>query len=531
MLGPGLNVLTGETGAGKTVIVGSIGLLTGARAPSAAVREGAEKAVVEGLFVSGDEEWVVRRELWRDRTNRCYLDGSMATLRTLRERAAGHVAIHGQHEDQRLLERATQRAMLDAYAGATELAERVAAASSRLEELERERERSEARRSERDERLGYLRSQVEEIEAAGIEPGEEEELETELRRLRHSQERAALAGELCQGLERAEGSVLSGLGTTARSLERLAGLDPELAPAARRLEDARYELEDLARQIERYLESIEHDPGRLAALEDRRDLVFRLGRKHGGGVEEILERSRAMAREIEELDRERTRERSLGDEIAAARRELAEAAAALADARETGADRLEEAVRGRLADLGMGTGALEIRLDRTPDPGGLPYHGERYAWTRAGLERVEFLIAPNVGEPSRPLSAIASGGELSRTLLALEAALAEADRTPTLVFDEVDAGLGGAAARLVAVQLAEVARHHQVMVVTHLAAIAAMADRHLVAEKSLTGGRSVSSVRSVTGDERVREVSRLLGGDPDRDVSRHHAEELLGGAR
>lgn len=527
-LGTGLNVLTGETGAGKSVIVESISLLVGGRAAATVIREGAERAVVEGLLSGDGEEWVARREVWRDRSNRCYMDGSMATVRTLKERAGGHVAIHGQHEDQRLLERAAQRQILDAYAGAFALAERVAKAARRLLELERERTDTEARRSEREARLEYLRSQVEEIDAADLEPGEEAVLESGTRRLRHSEERAILAGELCEGLERAEGSVLSLLAALTRRVERLAGLDPDVAEPARRMVDVRYELEDLARELERYAVTIEHDPEQLAEIEARRDLLFRLSRKHGGTALEVIQRAKTMTGEIDELERERTRERSLGTDIDLARDGLAEAAGALADARETAADRLQESVRGRLADLGMGEGVLQVRLDRTPDPEGLPYQGDRFAWTGGGLERVQFLIAPNVGEPPRPLSEIASGGELSRTLLALEAALAEADRTPTLVFDEVDAGIGGASAHLVARQLADVARHHQVIVVTHLAAIAAVADRHLMAEKSVAGGRSVTVVRAVSGEERVREVSRLLGGDPDRDVSRHHAEELLG---
>ncbi|MGH7571173.1 MAG: DNA repair protein RecN [Gemmatimonadota bacterium] len=530
-LGPGLNVLTGETGAGKSVIVESIGLLVGGRAAATAIREGADRAVVEGLFSDDGEEWVARREVWRDRSNRCYLDGSMATARTLKERAGVHVAIHGQHEDQRLLERGAQREILDAWAGASALAERVARAARRLEALESERSDAMARSSEREARLEYLRSQVAEIDAADLEPGEEEELDLETRRLRHSEERAVLAGELCEGLEQAETSVLPLLAVLTRSMEKLAGLDPDMAEATRRLGDARYELEDLARELERYGETIEHDPERLAEIEARRDLLFRLRRKHGGTVEEVIGQGANMTREIDELERARARESSLGADIHLTRDDLADAAGALADARETAADRLQESVRGRLADLGMGEGMLQVRLERTPDSEGLPYQGERFAWTTGGLERVQFLIAPNVGEPPRPLSEIASGGELSRTLLALEAALAEADRTPTLVFDEVDAGIGGASAHLVARQLAEVARHHQVIVVTHLAAIAAVADRHLIAVKSVAGGRSVTGVRSVSGEERVREVSRLLGGDPDRDVSRHHAEELLGDLR
>ncbi len=531
-LGPGLNVLTGETGAGKTVIVESILLLVGGRASASVVREGADHATVEGLFTGQDgEEWVVRREVWRDRTNRCYLDGAMATARSLRERAEGRVAIHGQHEDQRLLERGAQREILDAFAGATDLAERVAAAAIALDTLRRERSEIAARSAERENRSQYLRSQVEEIVAAGLEPGEEETLAADARLLAHSAERARLAAEAHAALGGGDAPVGEILGTIGRALDRLAELDPELGAAARRANDARYEIEDLARDLQRYAAAVDHDPGRLAGIEARRDLLFRLRRKHGRTVEEILELAESMTAEIGALEREGARERSLDGEIGSARKELEAAAVALADAREAGADRLEGAVRGRLADLGMGDGTFHVRLERSPDPAGVEYGGEPCACGRGGLERVVFLIAPNPGEPLRPLVEIASGGELSRTLLALEAALAEADRTPTLVFDEVDAGIGGATAHLVARQLAEVARHHQVVVVTHLAAIAAAADRHLVAAKATRGGRSVTEVRAVDGEERVREVSRLLGGDPERDVSRHHAEEMLGGIR
>ncbi|HKY59978.1 MAG TPA: DNA repair protein RecN [Gemmatimonadota bacterium] len=531
-LGPGLNVLTGETGAGKSVIVESIGLLAGGRASASVVRDGADHATVEGLFSDGaGEEWVVRREVWRDRTNRCYLDGAMATARSLRERADGQVAIHGQHEDQRLLERGAQREILDAFAGATTLAERVAEAVGVLEALRRERSGIEARGAERETRSRYLRSQVEEIEAAELEPGEEETLAADARLLGHSAERARLAAETHAALETGDAPVGEVLAAVVRSLDRLAELDPEMAPAARRANDARYEIEDLARDLDRYARAVDHDPERLGRIEARRDLIFRLRRKHGRTVEEILDLSESMAAEIRELEREAARERSLDGEIGTARKELETAAVALADAREAGADRLEEAVRGRLAELGMGEGIFRVRLERAPDPAGVEYDGEPRACGRGGLERVVFLIAPNPGEALRPLAEIASGGELSRTLLALEAALAEADRTPTLIFDEVDSGIGGAAAHLVARQLADVARHHQVVVVTHLAAIAAVADRHLVAVKGLRDGRSVTEVRAVEGEERVREVSRLLGGDPERDVSRHHAEEMLGGIR
>jgi DNA repair protein RecN (Recombination protein N) len=315
-----------------------------------------------------------------------------------------------------------------------------------------------------------------------------------------------------------------------RKLDRLVELDPATAGLAERLASTRYEIVDMARELSGYADAVDHDPARLAAAEERRELLFRLKRKHGAGtVAELIERGGAMAVELAELDRSSARRAEVGAEREARRAELAEAAAELSDARETGADRLEKAVRERLSALGMGEGRLIVSLGRRPDPGGVEWAGERYAWSRAGLEEVSFRIAPNPGEAARPLAQIASGGELSRVLLAIKSALAEVDRVPTLVFDEIDAGIGGVVAHHVARQLRSVARHHQVVVVTHLAQIAAAADRHLLVEKSPLEGRTVTTVRAVAGEERVREVSRLLGGDPEREVSRHHAEELLAG--
>jgi DNA repair protein RecN (Recombination protein N) len=529
-LGAGLNVLTGETGAGKSILVDSLSLLLGSRASSDAIREGAERAVVEGLFDVEGEESVVRREIHRDRTNRCYLDGAVATARMIQERTERWVDLHGQHEDQLLVRPAAQRALLDGFAGSTELAERVTDLADALAGLEREAEDLGRAEAERSSRSDYLRAQVAELESAALEPGEEEELEARARLLAHGEERMRLAGEVFEALEGADRSLVSTLATLGRRLERLVELDPSAANLAERLTATRHELGDVARELAAYVESVDHDPRRLAAAEERRELLFRLRRKHGAAtVAELVERAVAMGAELAGLERSTRRESELEGERAALRAELEEAAGRLADAREAGADRLEAAARERLAALGMGEGRLIVEFARRPDPQGLAWSGERYGWTRAGIEDVSFRIAPNPGETARPLSQIASGGELSRVILALKAALAAADRVPTLVFDEIDAGIGGVVAHHVARQLRAVAEHHQVVVVTHLAQIAAAADRHLLVEKLPLAGRTVTTVREVSGEERVREVSRLLGGDPERDVSRHHAEELLAG--
>ncbi len=530
--GAGLNVLTGETGAGKSILVDSLELLTGARAYTDDIREGAEHATVEGVFEVDGVETVVRREIFRDRSNRCYLDGNLATAKMLQERGEAWVEIHGQHDDHLLLKRSQQRAVLDAFAGADDLVERVAGIADAMRALERERAELERAEAERASRIDWLRSQVDEIDAAELDPDEPDRLEVEAKRLRNAAERQRLAGGVWERLEGADESALApALAGVERQLERLVELDPDLEAARERLASARYEIEDIAHELLGYAESVEHDPARLAGLEERRDLLFRLERKHGGRIADVIERGEAMREELEALEAKTERAASLDREIDERRAELAELAGALADARETAADRLEGAVRERLSALGMGDGTFHVALSRRPDPEGIPWGGDRWGWSRAGLEEVEFRIAPNPGESPRPLTQIASGGELSRTLLALEAALAEAGRVPTLIFDEIDAGIGGVVAHRVAKELEAVARHHQVVVVTHLAQIAALADRHLVVEKSPRGDRTVTSVRDVGGDERIREVSRLLGGDPERDVSRHHAEELLGSRR
>jgi DNA repair protein RecN (Recombination protein N) len=533
-LGPGLNVLTGETGAGKSILVEGLGLLLGARASSLAIREGADRATIEGVFAVDGEETLVRREIYRDRSTRCSIDGELATARMLQQRVGEWVEIHGQNEDVLLLKRAVQRDLLDAFAGATDeaargSAERVAGLAERLADLDREHAELARAEAERADRILYLRSQVAEIAAAAVEAGEMERLDHEAALLRNVAERQRLAAEIHEALQGADGAVAETLAGLQRAAGRLAEIDPAAAAWAERIGAARWEAEELARDAAAYAERVEHDPARQAWIEERRDLLHRLARKHGPTLADVVARGAEMERELATLEASSARGTALAAEREGVRGELEAAAAALAEGREAAAARLAPAVEERLRALGMGEGRFKVEFARRRDPEGLLWKEERWSFSRGGIEEVQFLIAPNVGEPPRPLSQIASGGELSRTLLAIEAALADADRTPTLVFDEIDAGIGGEVAHRVADELADVAGHHQVVVVTHLAQIAARADRHLMVEKRKSKGRTVTTVRAVEGDARVREVSRLLGGDPDRDVSLAHAEALLAG--
>lgn len=527
--GAGLNVLTGETGAGKSLLVDSLALLLGARASVETIRPGRDEATIEGLFIDGDDETLVRRDIRRDKTSRCSVNGELVTLRMLRDRAAGWAALHGQHEDVLLLRSARQRALLDAFAGAEELAGQTAAAAERLTALELEQRQAAERREDERRRLDLLNHDLQEIAAARIDPAEEEALAEEARRLTHSIDRARLAAELGAVLDGDSPALLGTLIAAQRTIDELAGLDVRVRDLASRLTEARYELDDIALEISRYADTVEHDPARLAEVDARRHLLFDLKRKHGAGLSEVLDKRDRMIEEVAAIEARLERSAELDVDVDQARSELATVVCDLADVREAAVERLESAVRERLADLGIGNGAFRVRIERRPDGSGIRWGDGRYAWTRGGLEEVELLIAPNEGEGLRPLAKIASGGELSRILLAIKAAIASADRTPALIFDEIDAGIGGAVGHRVANQLVTVARHHQVIVVTHLAQIAAAADRHLVIDKGAVDGRTVSRVRSVESEERVLEVSRLLSGDPERRVSREHAQELLGG--
>ncbi|MDX1661667.1 MAG: AAA family ATPase, partial [Gemmatimonadota bacterium] len=337
--GAGLNVLTGETGAGKSILVDSLELLTGSRAYTDDIREGAEHATIEGVFEVDGTETAVRREIFRDRSNRCYLDGNLATAKMLQQRGEAWVEIHGQHDDHLLLKRSEQRALLDAFAGAEDLMERVAGLVDEIRALERERAELERAESERASRIDWLRSQVEEIDAAELDPAESERLEAEAKKLRNAAERQRLAGGVWERLEGADEAALApALAGVERQLERLVELDPDLEEARERLASARYEIEDLARELLGYAESVEHDPARLAGLEERRDLLFRLERKHGGTIADVIERGEAMREELEALEARSERAAGLDREVDVLREDLTEAATALSDAREAAAD-------------------------------------------------------------------------------------------------------------------------------------------------------------------------------------------------
>ena len=532
-LSDGLNALTGETGAGKSIIVGALSLLLGERASSGVVREGADRATVEAVFDISDrpeieaqlEEsgfrpedglMILRREVAAEGRNRAWVNGSPATAGIVGSLGSALVDLHGQHEHQTLLRPRDQRALLDAYVGAEDSAAKVAALYSTRQTLKRELEDREERLREIETRSDFLQFQLDEIDEAALRPGEDAELEGEAGRHEHAEELARGAGSIYETLYAADDSVADRIAAMLKLLEQLASFDPGLQAQVSQLQDAAHAVSDVGQHVGDYAQSIDHDPGRLAEVRARLDLIFGLKRKYGPELADVLAAAQSVRTELAELgDSDRDLE-LLRERIESTGRELEQEAARLSALRQKGSKRLAALVCETLPELGLVSATFEVSLRA---------HGETGS---GGAESVEFLVSTNVGFDAMPLARIASGGELSRVMLALKSILAEVDRVPVLVFDEIDAGIGGVVASAVAKKLADIAKRHQVFVVTHLAQVASRAKGHFLVEKSQDLLGTTASVTLLQGEARVQEIARMLGGDPESATSREHARELLG---
>lgn len=532
-LGPGLNVLSGETGAGKSIIVGALSLLLGERASAEVVRAGGEKAVVEGVFEIADRPellalldeqgiepedglLILRREVALEGRNRAWINGSPATAGVLGEVGRQLVDMHGQHEHQTLLRGDEQRAILDAYAGTAPLLGEVGEAHERLRRAEHQLAELERRRRETEQQAEFLRHQAQEIEKARLKEDEEEALEEEANRLDHAEDLARLSGRLYQNLYAGEDAVVARLAELRRALDQLARIDPSQAELLELFEPAYINLEELGRRMGAYEAAVEHDPARLDEIRRRQDLIFRLKTRFGPELADVIETGRRARVQLELLDTADFERRALEKEVGAVRAELEEVAGRLSAMRREAAARLAAEIVALLPELGLGGGHFEVHLQELPQIG------------PAGAEQAEFRIALNAGFEPRPLARVASGGELSRVMLALKTVLARQDRIPSLVFDEIDTGIGGQIGHRIGEKLRQVADHHQVFVITHLAQIACRADQHLRVEKGAAEGVMATRVSTLPADERVRELARMLGGDPESAASLEHARELLG---
>jgi DNA repair protein RecN (Recombination protein N) len=425
------------------------------------------------------------------------------------------VDLHGQYEHQTLLHAEPQRLILDAFAGATDVAARTAAAWQAVVESQSALDALDARRRETAQRADFLRFQADEIEGAALHAGEDTVLEQESRRLEHAEELANLSERLHHALYAADDSISAQLGALRRTLANLLRLDPASPADETVLETAFHSLQELGRQMGEYAAAIEHNPARLEEVRRRQDLLFRLQAKYGPALEDVIAAGRRSREELNALDSIGFERKAIEESLATARARHREATASLTAARREAAGRLDERVNEALERLGMPGGRFVTSLAPLAAP------------AAAGAEAVEFRVTVNPGFEPAPLARVASGGELSRIMLALKSILAREDRIPSLVFDEIDAGIGGRVGNQVADRLREVANDHQVFVVTHLPQIASRADHHLVVEKSVRAGFASTAVRTVTGDARVHELARMLGGDPESSASLEHARDLL----
>ncbi|HEV7784378.1 MAG TPA: DNA repair protein RecN, partial [Thermoanaerobaculia bacterium] len=491
-VGPGLNVLTGETGAGKSMLVDALALLLGERAASGSVRPGAAKSVVEGAFESIDpttrrriEELgldvedgrvVVRREISAEGRSRAWVNGSPTTAAVLAALGALLVDLHGQHETQSLLRAEAQRDILDAFAHAEPERSAVADAYAGVAALRAEESSLAARRDEVRRRADYLRHVVDEIDGAKIKPGEDEALQVEARRLSQAGALAEQAQRMVDALEGEAGNALGALGVANRALATLEKVDPTTGEWREMLDSAYANMSELTRLATEYAASVQEDPERLADVERRRDLLFRLSGKYGATLEAVLATRDEAAAELDLLDTADTDLRGLAARRLAAEAGLSAAAKALGAKRSEAADRLARGVNRLLPQLGLPGGKLSVALTRLAEPG------------PQGQENVQLDVQLNQGLEAKPLAKVASGGELSRLMLALKVVLVKHDAIATLVFDEVDQGIGGEVGVQVGAALTEVAERHQVLVITHLPQIAARADSHLMVSKQAKRG-------------------------------------------
>ncbi|MFW6091117.1 MAG: DNA repair protein RecN [Actinomycetota bacterium] len=551
----GLTVLTGETGAGKTMVLTGLGLLMGGRADPGAVRSGWDKATVEGsvrvdpdgpvaerISDAGGElddgDLLLSRSVSSEGRSRAYVGGRSAPVSLLAELADGLVAVHGQSDQHRLLRGARQRAALDHYAGdaVADPLSRYAERYERLRTVEAELQEMTTRSRERAQEADLLRHGLAEIERLDPQPGEDTALEAEESRLAHADAlrtaaetaHAALAAE-----EVGPDSVdaLSLLASARAAVEGQQDHDQELAALAGRLAEASYLLSDVAADLASYASGVDTDSGRLAEVQQRRADLAGLTRKYGDHVDAVLEWAEQASKRLLELEGDDDRITELAAERERLRQELAELAGTISAARAEAGERFGAAVGAELTALAMPNARVVVTVRRRPDPDGLQVgDGEPVAFGPTGVDDVEILFAAHTGVEPRPLDKGASGGELSRLMLAIEVVFAGADPVPTFVFDEVDAGVGGAAAVEVGRRLARLARTAQVLVVTHLPQVAAFADRHLRVVKSDDGSVTTSGVVALDADGRIGELSRMLAGLEGSATAKAHAVELLAAA-
>jgi len=542
-LGPGLNVLTGETGAGKTIILNALGLLLGGRTSSDIIRHGEEEATVEALFESlpqalqlrlgesgyGDEdELVIKRIVSRSGKNRIYLNGSLCPLTLLAEIGSHLIRIYGQHEHHSLLRSESHLALLDAHGAledkAEEMKKRYHSFRTAWDQLREAREKLERARREED----LLRAQAEEISRASLRIGEEEELLARKEILIHAEKLHQGCKEGEEILYEGEDAVVGRLGRVLARLKELAGIDNTLNNPVELINSSLAQLEEATSALRHYTDRVEFDSQALEQLEDRLAEINRLKRKYSGSVEDILKIRETVEQDLAALDRGGEEIGALEQALEKTRRSAWEEAEALSNERSRVSRKIKKELEREVESLGMPKTVFDARFLREEgiqdDP---PFLIDGRNITEEGIDQIEFYFSPNPGEPVKPLAKVASGGELSRVMLAIKSLVLTRGDIPTLLFDEVDAGIGGSVAEMVGNKLKNVADSHQVICVTHLPQIAALANFHYVVEKEIAKGRTFTKVKKLSDRDRVSEVARMLGGIKVTDQAKRHAAEMI----
>jgi DNA repair protein RecN (Recombination protein N) len=530
---PGLNVLTGETGAGKSMLVEAVGLLLGGRASGDLVRTGEEVATIEAIFENSGEDLLVRREITAQGRSRAFINGALATAGALKELSSRLIELHGQHEHQTLLDPSTHLAVLDTFGALEPLLTSTAAAFAAMQAIQSELARVQSAAKDRDARTDLVTFQLAELDRAALKDPAEDASLAALRRILASAERVErLCAESYASLYERDDAILAALGAVWRRVGELSTLDPKFQPYVDARDGIKSQLEDLAGFLRSYADGIEASPARLQQVEERLALLERLKRKHGPALADVIARRDALRHELGDLEGGDDRRVALERELAAARAAYLMAAQRVSAARRRAAGAFAEALVELLRDLAMEQTRFEVRLSPGPVAEAL--------WTARGIDEGEFFLSPNPGEDLRPLARIVSGGELSRVMLAIKTLTATSRRgfsdagdrppsahAPGLIFDEVDAGIGGRVADVVGRKLRTLGSAFQVLCITHLPQIAACADTHFQIEKRVERGRTKTTVKRLDDDSRVEELARMLGGEAISDGLRRSAREML----
>lgn len=541
----GLTILSGETGAGKSIIINAVNLLLGSRVSATLIRTGADHAELEAFFsISPDsrvakvmaehgydpqEGLVVRRIISRKDRHRIYINGRMATMQVLTAITANLASISGQHAHQGLLKEEAHLLILDQYGGLMDLREKYHESYRQMLPLIAKEQQLIRRQANQSEQMELLRFQVQEIEAASVQTNEDKELEAERLRLKNGQMLFETVQRCVDGLYRIDGAVFERLGHMSKELAKCGALDPGLRKSADEMESLAYGAEDLAANLRDYLSRVDLDPLQLEQVEERLDILNRLKRKYGGSIEAVLEFAADANRQLDEIGNVEGVLVELRDKLNAAHNRLCTISETLSKKRKEAAQNLSQAVETELISLKMANTRFSAAIEplkTSSDTSSYLQNRDRLL-TETGMDRAAFMIAPNVGEEIKPLTTIASGGELSRIVLALKAILAQNESLETVVFDEVDAGIGGGVAEMVGRKLAALARYHQILCITHLPQIAKYGQHHFRIEKRVSKGRTHTTIARLSAKARVEEVARMLGGERITPATMNHAREML----